>query len=151
MNLVYAIYVINQAKVLEHVLGCPTLILNVCVTIHIVTPLATENQKPYDDRPAHRNVSFHGPSFYRRHYYYYYYYSDARTDTVCSMHTNARARPSRFCMTYTATGPKHPSFYILISVHDSKFNTILYHRTGVALYEDDTRGEYARTHTHVGK
>lgn len=61
------------------------------------------------------------------HHHYYYYYSDARTDT-------ARAHgPPRFCVTYTINnGPKHPSFYIPISEHDSKFNTI--YRTGVVLY-----------------
>jgi len=68
---------------------------------------------------------------------------------VRALYTNARAHgPPRFCVTYTANnGPKHPSFYILISEHDSKFNTI--YRTGVVLYEDETRGEYARTHTHA--
>lgn len=101
-----------------------------------------------DDHPARRSVSFHSPLFYR-HHHHYYYYSDARTDTARVLYTNARAHGlPRFCVTYTANnGPKHPSFYILISEHDLKLNTI--YRTGVVLYEDETLGEYTRTHTHA--
>lgn len=69
--------------------------------------------------------------------------------------TQKRARtPSTplLCTYVSNNGPEHPSFYIVISKHESKF---IHYRTGeaatgVILYEDDTRGEYACTHTHVG-